>query len=127
MPLPQAPEEREQGAVQAQEALEAAAPPPLEESPAAADEQVVEAAIAQAGDVAPPAQQAAPTQRGYVVKNPYTLLPPAANYRGVGGNMPKSKVQRRYDIGLFWQVLASDPNASPLTRTVARSLVGKKR
>jgi len=124
MALPSAPIEPEQGAVQEQEALEAMAPPPIEPTPTQADAAVMQA-VAQN---AVPAQPAAPVQQpGYTVKNPYTLMPPGVNFRGVGTTTPKAKVQRAYDIGLFWQVLASDPNASELTRFVARGLTGKKR
>lgn len=124
MALPSAPLEPEQGAVQEQEVLESMAPPPIEPTPTEADEAAL-SGVVQPPAVAPPVQQAA--QPGYTVKNPYTLLPPGVNFRGIGASAPKSKVERAYDIGLLWQVLAADPNASELTRFVARGLTGKKK
>lgn len=126
MALPSVPEEKEQGAVQEEEALMAAAPPPLEPTPVQADEAAMAAAVPPA-PAEQPAQQAPPAQPGYTVKNPYMLLPPRANLAKFNGPTPKSAVERAYDIGLFWQVLASDPRASNLTRMVARGLTGRKR
>lgn len=117
------PEEREQGAVQEQEAIEATAPPPIEPTPTQADE----AAMAAVSSNAPVAATGnAPIQEttGYTVKNPYTLMPARVNMGQVAGT-PKSQVERSYDIGRFWAVLASDPRASEITRYVARSLIGK--
>jgi hypothetical protein len=115
--------------VQEQEQLAAGAPPPLEPTPTQADEATL-ASVAQTATVAPPAQQDVSGQQpstGYTVKNPYTLMPSSVNMAGANLSTPKSKVERSYDIGRFWQVLASDPNASELTRMVAKSLTGQRK
>jgi hypothetical protein len=123
MALPSVQQELDQGAVQATEQLAAGAPPPLEPTPTQADE----AALAAVSQSAPVSGTGNMPQTGYTVKNPYTLMPAAVNMRGAGLSTPKSQVERSYDIGRFWQVLASDPRASELTRFVARSLVGGKK
>lgn len=131
MALPSVPQEREQGAVQETEALAAAAPPPIEPTPTEAD-------VASEGAVAQAAQQAmgigaepddmgvktSAPQQWYTVKNPYMLLPARMNYANFQQGPQKTQVERNYDVGLLWEVLASDPQADPTTRMIARSLMG---
>ncbi len=75
----------------------------------------------------------APTQNGNIstqignnqqpavtIKNPYMLLPPTLNFPQL---RQKTPVERQYDAGVLWDVLASDPQASELTRMIARSLM----
>lgn len=127
MALPKAPEEKAYGAVQEEEALEAAAPPPIEESPAEADAASQEAVVEAAQQVMP--EQQAPSQaQGYTVKNPYMLLPPRMNLgQYANGQRTKTPVERQYDVGLLWDVLASDAQAPELTRMVARKLMEVKK
>ncbi len=128
MALPQVPEEKAYGAVQEEAALEAAAPPPIEETPVQADA-ASEEAVAQVAQQAMTEQQAPTQSQGYTVKNPYMLLPASMNFRGYGANGERIKtpVERQYDAGLLWDVLASDSNAPEITRTIARGLMGKKK
>ena len=72
----------------------------------------------QSGNVAPPAMG----QQGTTIRNPYMLLPATMNFP----NRSKTVVERNYDAGLLWQVLASDSRADPLVRTIANSLLGKE-
>jgi hypothetical protein len=128
MALPSVPEEREQGAAQAGESLAATAPPPLEATPTEQDEQAlrnITQGVEQAAQQPMPEQQ----QQGYTIKNPYMLLPPNMNFGsfGAGGQRTKTPVERRYDVGLLWEVLANDPQAPEITRIVARQLMGAKK
>lgn len=68
----------------------------------------------QSGNVAQPAQQ-----QGYTVRNPAMLIPATMNYP----QQQATPIERRYRAGLLWEVLASDPNASEMTRMIARSLL----
>lgn len=68
----------------------------------------------QSGNVAQPAQQ-----QGYTVRNPAMLIPASMNYP----QQQATPIERRYRAGLLWEVLASDPNASEMTRMIARSLL----
>lgn len=70
----------------------------------------------QSGNVAQPAPQ------GYTVRNPAMLIPASMNFP----NRAKTVVERNYDAGLLWQVLAGDSKADPLTRIIANALMGKE-
>jgi hypothetical protein len=76
----------------------------------------------QTGNVAQGAQQPMGGQQGYTVRNPAMLIPASMNYP----NRAKTMVERNYDAGLLWQVLAGDSKADPLTRIIANALMGKE-
>lgn len=122
MALPKAPEEREQGAVQEQEALVAAAPPPLEETPTQADAKTMEAVDAEVAAAVPPTEGApAPTE-------PQTnMWRIPARYDKVLGQEHKSLLQQQEDIGYLWAALAVDPRVHPTVRYIAESLTGGRR
>lgn len=126
MALPSAPQEREQGAVQAQEALEATAPPPLEPTPAQADVASQEAVVQSAqqavmgNEAEPDMPQSAPA--GYTVKNPYMLLPSRVLYGNFNRETVKTPVEKNYSAGLLWDALAQDSSASPIVRQIAQAL-----
>lgn len=131
MALPNVPEERAYGTVQEQEQLEAAAPAPIEASPeqmdTVAQEAVMQTAQEAMGTGAEPDDMGIknpPSQDGYTVRNPYMLLPARMNYANFQQTPQKTQVERNYDVGLLWEVLASDPQADPTTRMIARSLMG---
>jgi hypothetical protein len=46
------------------------------------------------------------------------------NYAGVLGNQPVSPVQQNENLGYLWKALMANPNASPLTRMIAETLLG---
>lgn len=84
--------------------------------------------MAQTAEAAAPAMQAAAPgapqqpmgQEDYTVRNPYMLLPASMNFPP----RAKTPIEQRYSAGLLWEVLASDPQSSDLTRMIARSLLG---
>lgn len=73
----------------------------------------------QSGNVVQGVQQPAAAQQGYTVRNPAMLIPATMNYP----QQQATPIERRYRAGLLWEVLASDPNASEMTRMIARSLL----
>ena len=101
----------DQGKIDAQAAAMPAGVPPVDP-----------VAIAQAA-VAPDAQQAAPEQQGYTIKNPYMLLPAKMNFGQFQGRGP-TPVEQQYDAGLLWRVLADSPTADPITKQIAKRLAG---
>lgn len=111
-------EEKEQGAVQNEEAAEATT---AAMSEAQSPEQVADTAVgaAVAPEQAPPAEPI----EGYTVQNPYMLLPPTLNYFP---QQRKTQPERNYDAGLLWEVLSEDAQADPLTQMIARRLTGKE-
>jgi hypothetical protein len=118
MALPSVPEEREQGAVQAQEAIEAAAPAPLEETPAQADEQTMAAIQEQVEAAVPPTEAQAPAEpQTNMWRIPH-------DYSKALGVEHKSVIQRQEDVGYLWAALAADPRAHPTVRAIAASLMG---
>ena len=103
-------EEKEQGQVQVDEALE---------------KQTAEAAPMESA--APPVP-AAPTAQGpdsVTFKNPFMLLPPQVLYRNMGGQA-KTPVQTNQDMSLFWDILASDQQVDPTVRLIADALKPKR-
>ncbi len=123
MPLPSMPEEREQGAVQEQEAIEANAPPSLEATPVQMDEAALQTVAPQSA-VVQVAQQPPVVRQGYTVKNPYMLLPSNVNFANAQmGPTPKTPTEQRYDAGLLFEVLSK---TSPVLATAANELLGKK-
>ena len=125
--LPNVPLEKQQGAVQMQDALNATAPPPLEPTPMQADEQAMQAvtqnAVAQNATVTPPAQPVDTTQQPQPPQPNMWRIP--TDYSGVLGG-PKSQMQSMEDYGRLWDALAADPRVDPLVRTIANSLLGRK-
>lgn len=125
MALPKVPEEREQGAVQEQEMIEAGNPTPPEETPAAQDEAVVQAAVDTAEAVA---QGAQPEQMGqqpaYTVRNPHMLLPSNANFGRATGQRRKTPAETSYDAGLLFRLLAKD---NPMFKLISEQLTGAGR
>jgi len=122
--MKQAPLEKEQGAVQAEEQLAAGAPGP--------QGQDIEMQAAQMGAEAAmpeeqPTEQAAPMQQGYTVKNPYMLMPQGANYgrlQGPGAQRPKTPSEIDYDAGIVFDVMATN---NPIFRMMRDELMrGKK-
>jgi hypothetical protein len=75
--------------------------------------------VTQTGNVAQGAQQPMAGQQGMTIRNPYMLLPASMNFP----DRQATPVERRYRAGLLWDVLAADPNASEMTRMIARSLL----
>jgi hypothetical protein len=119
----QVPIEREQGAVQEQEQIEANAPPPIEPTPTQTDAAMTN--VAPEVPVAQPAQQQQTMQQsGYTVKNPYMLMPSTANYSGVMGERPKSSEEQAYDAGLLFQFLG---NSNPVFKYISEELMRTRR
>jgi hypothetical protein len=56
-------------------------------------------------------------------KNPYMLLPPGINFPEQAA---KTQVERDYDMGLFWQILAEDAQNDPRIQEVARTLMRER-
>lgn len=126
MALPKAPEEREYGAVQEDENLDATAPPPIEPTPAQADEEslgrveeTMEEAIAPQDAVAQPEQQPRQptTQRPSMWRIPH-------RYDTVLGTQSKKPRQAVEDIGMFWEVLANSTSVDPSVQAIARAIMG---
>jgi hypothetical protein len=119
----QVPIEREQGAVQEQEQIEANAPPPIEPTPTQTDAAMTN--VAPEVPVAQPAQQQQTMQQpGYTVKNPYMLMPSTANYSGVMGERPKMGAEVQHDSGLIFEILGRSNGTFKL---IADELLGVNR
>ena len=118
MALPTSPEERDQGAVQAQEQLEAAAPAPLEPTPAQADETAMAAIEEQIALTPVEGEAQAPVEQ---TPNMWRI---PHDYSKVLGVEHKPPMQRQEDVGYLWAALANDPNAHPTIRMIAESLMG---
>lgn len=124
MALPTVPEERDYGAVQEQERLEAAAPAPIEATPEQMD-------VASEGAVAQVAQQygtgAEPDEfaqqpQGYTVKNPYMLMPYQMwKDKITSGERTKTPTEADYDVGTMFRVLGA---LDPTMRVIADELTG---
>jgi len=121
---PEVPVDREQGKVQEDEQIEAAAPPAIEPTPTEQDEAMLESVVPEA-PVEQVAQQAPTGQPSYTVRNPNLLLPANVNYRRFTPQRP-TPTEVNHNLGLFWDVLANSPGASELTRSVARGLLRNK-
>ncbi len=97
--------------------------------------EVIEAAVAEepGPTVIPEAQNVSPedtnitptsTLPPVTYRNPMLLLPVGANFPEMQAQ--KGPVERSYDIGRFWAIIASDPDADPLTRQIAASMSGRE-
>jgi hypothetical protein len=65
---------------------------------------------------------AAPVQApGYQLRNPMLRLPPEVLFPS---QRQKTPIQRQYDVGLLWQVLAQN-SSDPILRNLAKSMTGK--
>jgi len=115
---PQAPLEKEQGAVQQEELLDEGQAPPANMDVAAQAQEMV------AGAVAPEAAVAQPGQQGYTVKNPYMLLPKDVNYGRMTGQRRKTQTEVDYDAGMVFDVLATN---NPIFKLVRDELLGKRK
>ena len=117
--------EPERGEKTAARKQKAAAPTP-QEPPAATPEQIAqEAAVATQEAAAPPAPAPAlpnVEQTQQPQKPNMWRLP--QDYSGITGQQRKPTLQRNEDIGLFWQVMAADPNVHPTVRMIAEALSG---
>ena len=107
----------QQGKIDAQAAAMPAGVPPVD--PVA----IAQAAVAPEVPVAPAAQQAAPEQQGYTIKNPYMLLPSKMLYGDITGQRA-TPVEQQYEAGLLWRALANSPTADPITKQIAKRLAG---
>jgi hypothetical protein len=104
--------EPEQGAVKQQEALEQMVPIQNEIAPTN-PQQMAEQAVQTA---APPQQPAS------APANPMLRLPPEVVFAPLRSS--STPVQRQYNVGLLWKVLA-DQSDDPTTRAVASALLGR--
>ena len=99
-------EEKEQGQVQVDEALE---------------KQTANAAPTENVAPPPPVQ---PGAEGFTVRNRYMLLPPQALLGRLGGERPPSEPEKNHNVGLLFESLAKD---DPTMRAIADELLGKNR
>jgi hypothetical protein len=58
----------------------------------------------------------------FTVQNPYMLLPASINFPQQ--NPQKTPVERDYDVGLLWNVLADSSSTNQSIRTIAKRLLG---
>lgn len=119
--MPQAPLEKEQGAVQQEEALAAGEAPPANMDVTAQAQEMAAQGVAPGATVDQTAQQPAPGQQGYTVKNPYMLLPQKTNYGRMTGERPKTNSEVEYDAGMMFDVLAT---TNPIFKLVRDELLG---
>ena len=118
---PQAPLEKEQGAVQQEEALAEGEAPPANMDITA---QAQEMAAQEAAQGEAPAQQGAQQPRGHTIKNPYMLLPKDVNYGRMTGQRRKTQTEVDYDAGMVFDVLATN---NPIFKLVRDELLGKRK
>ncbi|MFA5387940.1 MAG: hypothetical protein WC322_06185 [Candidatus Paceibacterota bacterium] len=118
--MPQAPLEKEQGAVQEEEALAAGEAPPANLDVTAQAQEMAAEAVAPEATVDQAAQQAPPEQQGRTVKNPYMLLPQQANYGRMTGERPKTPTEAAYDAGVLFQVLGQ---TNPMFKGISEQLM----
>lgn len=53
------------------------------------------------------------------------LVPPELLNRPAPAKRPKTAMNKSYDVGMLWQVLAESPDASPAIKAIAKRLMGE--
>ena len=117
--------EPERGEKTATRKQKAAAPTP-QEPPAATPEQIAQEAAAatqEAAAAAAPAPALPNVEQAQQPQKPNMWRLPQ-DYSEITGQLRKPTLQRNEDIGLFWQVMAVNPNVPWIVRRIAEGYSG---